>query len=125
VSCQGFNFCGAVLVKQHGDVEIWRVIVVYGSPYEETKVDCIQELHQVMESWKGPTLLGGGDFNLIGTQEEKNNGIVNFTHASIFNDWIKKWGLMEINDPSRLYTWSNNQDNPIMAKIDRILVSVN
>jgi hypothetical protein len=103
VSCQGFNFCGAVLVKQHGDVEIWRVIVVYGSPYEETKVDCIQELHQ----------------------EEKNNGIVNFTHASIFNDWIKKWGLMEINDPSRLYTWSNNQDNPIMAKIDRILVSVN
>jgi hypothetical protein len=59
VSWQGFNFCGAALVRQHGDVEMWRVIVVYGSPYEETKVDCILELHQVMESGKGPTLLGG------------------------------------------------------------------
>jgi hypothetical protein len=34
-----------------------------------------------MESWKGPTLLG--DFNLIRTQEEKNNGVVNFTHAGL------------------------------------------
>jgi hypothetical protein len=76
----------------------------------------------VMESWKGPTLLR--DFNLIRTQEEKNNGVVNFTHAGLFNDWIEKWGLMEISDPSRLFTRSNNQDNPIMAKIDRILVSV-
>jgi hypothetical protein len=28
VSWQGFNLCGAGLVRQHGDVELWRVIVV-------------------------------------------------------------------------------------------------
>jgi hypothetical protein len=76
-----------------------------------------------MESWKGPTLLVG-DFNLVRTQEEKSNGVVNFAHANLFNVWIEKWGLMKISDPNRVFTWSNNQDNLIMAKIDRIFVSV-
>jgi hypothetical protein len=31
---------------------------------------------------------------------------------------------MEIKDPSRAFTWSNNQVNPIMATLDRVLVSV-
>jgi hypothetical protein len=29
---------------------------------------------------------------------------------------------MEISDPSRSYSWTNNQEKPIMAKLDRILV---
>jgi hypothetical protein len=33
-------------------------------------------------------------------------------------------GLIEIKDPSRCYSWSNNQDKPIMAVLDRVLVSV-
>jgi hypothetical protein len=41
-----------------------------------------------------------------------------------FNDWINKWGLIEIKDPSTSFTWSNNQENPIMAKLDRVLVPV-
>jgi hypothetical protein len=31
---------------------------------------------------------------------------------------------MEIKDPSRTCSWSNNQSCPIMAKLDRILVSI-
>jgi hypothetical protein len=31
---------------------------------------------------------------------------------------------MEIKDPLRSFSWSNNQENPILAKLDRILASV-
>jgi hypothetical protein len=34
--------------------------VVYGSPYEESKGEFINELHLVMDGWQGSTLLGGG-----------------------------------------------------------------
>jgi hypothetical protein len=40
-----------------------------------------------------------------------------------FNDWIDRWGLIELNPNNRLYTWTNNQDPPIMARLDRIFVS--
>jgi hypothetical protein len=32
--------------------------------------------------------------------------------------------LIEIKDPTRTFSWSNNQANPIMAKLNRILASV-
>jgi hypothetical protein len=67
---------------------------------------------------------GGGDFNLVRIQEGKSNGLVNFRHAEAFNDLINRWGLMEIKDPTRTFSWSNNQSTPILAKLDRVLASV-
>jgi hypothetical protein len=29
----------------------------------------------------------------------------------IFNDWINKFNLMELKNPSRQFSWANNQDN--------------
>jgi hypothetical protein len=63
----------------------------------------------------------GGDFNLVRSQREKNNGVVNFNHTSKFNDWISLWGLIEIKDPSSFYSWSNNQASPVMTTLDKIL----
>jgi hypothetical protein len=85
------------------DKLVWKLIVVYGSPYDEPKSEFINELHLVMGEGNDPILLGG-DFNLVRSQGEKSNGVVNFNHTSLFNEWIEKWGLMEIVDPSRLYT---------------------
>jgi hypothetical protein len=65
----------------------------------------------------------GGDFNLVRCQGGSNRSI-NFNHASLFNDWIDKWGLIDLKDPYRNYTWSNNQKSPIMARLDTVLVSV-
>jgi hypothetical protein len=65
-----------------------------------------------------------GDFNLIRNQKEKSNSNINFSHSMAFNDWINKWDLIEYSDPHRVFTWSNNQTNPIMAKLDRMLASV-
>jgi hypothetical protein len=50
--------------------------------------------------------------------------VINLTHVNAFNDWIHSWGQIELNDPTRTYSWSNNQSNPILAKLDRVLVSV-
>jgi hypothetical protein len=56
----------------------------------------------------------GGDFNQVRSQKEKSNGIVNFTHTSAFNDLIHRWDLIDIKDPSRAYSWTNNQECPII-----------
>jgi hypothetical protein len=52
------------MIKNKIDNFCWRLIVVYGSRYEETKLEFIEEMDQVMAKWEGPTLLGG-DFNLV------------------------------------------------------------
>jgi hypothetical protein len=36
----------------------WKLVVVYGSPYEDGKVEFINELHLVMAAWKGPVMIG-------------------------------------------------------------------
>jgi endonuclease/exonuclease/phosphatase family metal-dependent hydrolase len=65
-----------------------------------------------------------GDFNLVRSQKEKSNGLINFKIVDVFNEWIDKWGLIDIKDPTRPFTWSNNQEHPILATLDRVLVSV-
>jgi hypothetical protein len=80
-----FQYCGIATVMNTSDKFVWRVIVVYRSPYEETKVEFVEELHRVMSMWVGPTLVGG-DFNLVRNQNEKSNGSVNFRHVELFNN---------------------------------------
>jgi hypothetical protein len=62
--------------------------------------------------------------SLSETKKKKANGVINFNHVSAFNDWVNKWGLIEINDPTRSFSWSNHQDKPIMAKLDRVFASI-
>jgi hypothetical protein len=74
-----------VVLKNQTDKFVWRLVVVYGSPYEETKIDFVNEMHLVMGQWQGPTLMLG-DFNLVRSCKEKSNGAINFSHANMFND---------------------------------------
>lgn len=100
----------------------WKLVVIYGSPYEEGKQDFLDELNQVMSSWQGPTILGG-DFNLVRYGSDKNNSNLNHRWADAFNTWINRWGLLELNPNNRKFTWTNNQENPVMAKIDIIFIT--
>jgi hypothetical protein len=86
----------------------WRLCVVYGSPYEEGKTDFIDELHVVLAGWQNPTLIGG-DFNLSRFTTDKSNGRINKKWAGYFNDWVNKWGFLEINPANRRFNWANNQ----------------
>ena len=118
------QFCISAYIQNTCDNFSWRLVTVYGSAYKEGKQEFIDELHEVMNDWDGPTLIGG-DFNLVRHISEKNNGNINFHWSYSFNDWINRWGLIEFKNPSRTYTWTNNQEQPIMAVLDRILASTN
>lgn len=100
----------------------WRVVVVYGSPYEEGRLEFISELHQLFINCKVPTLIGG-DFNLVRYQKDKSNGIVDFKWCEKFNEWINIWNLLGIHLSGRQSTWANNQENTILSKIDRVFCS--
>ena len=76
-----------------------------------------------MDNWPGPTMKGG-DFNLVCNQYEKNNSLINQHWTCCFNDWINSCGLMEYKNPGRSYTWTNNQEQPIMAAIDRVFGTI-
>lgn len=54
---------------------------------------------------------------------DKSNGIFSHKWADSFNSWISKWALIELNPSNRRFTWTNNQDPPILSKIDRIFVT--
>jgi hypothetical protein len=64
--------------------------------------------------------LSWGDFNLVRFQWKKSTGNINFTHSTAFKEWINEWGLIEIKDPSRCFTWSNNQKCHVMVILDRV-----
>jgi hypothetical protein len=69
----------------------WRLVIIYGSPYEEGKVEFIDELHLVLSNWQGPTLVGG-DFNLSRFSSHKSNGRIILKWVDCFNDWVNRWG---------------------------------
>ncbi|XP_073355615.1 uncharacterized protein [Aegilops tauschii subsp. strangulata] len=96
-----------------------RITTFYGTAYEEDKDDFLSELHSLFLDWPGSAIIGG-DFNLVSSIDDKNNGNINFRWADKFNVWVDMWSLLEINMSGRLYTWGNNQENLSMDKIDRI-----
>jgi hypothetical protein len=100
----------------------WKFIAVYGPGYEEHKHDFLDELESVMISWQGPILIRG-DFNLVRFISDKSNGVINHRWEDSFNNLIDKWGLIELSANNKKFTWTNNQDSPIFAKIDRIFVT--
>jgi hypothetical protein len=63
------------------------------------------------------------DFNLIRESCEKSSGNINQHWADLFNDWINKFHLIKIKNVGRRFTWANNQDNLILATLDRVFVS--
>ena len=109
-------------IRNNCDSFSWRLITVYGAAYDEHKQDFLDELNNIMDSWDGPTLLGG-DFNLIRSSSDKNNDNINYHWSDSFNEWINHWSLMEIKNPTRAYTWTNNQEQPIMALLDRVFTA--
>jgi hypothetical protein len=49
--------------------------------------------------------------------------LINSHHTHLFNDWINKWHLVEFKPSNRAFTWANNQDNLIIAALDKMFAS--
>ena len=122
IGWQANKFNVSMVVRNTSDNFVWKLVVVYGSAYEEGKQEFIDELGTIFDNWDGPVMVGW-DFNIVRFQSEKNNGMINHQWSDAFNDWINKWSMIELKNPSRSYTWVNNQDCPIMAALDIVLVN--
>ena len=57
-----------VLIKNKSDSNIWRYISVYGTAYDEYKLDFINELHNVMASWVSPTAIWRSEERRVGKE---------------------------------------------------------
>jgi hypothetical protein len=55
------------VVRNSVDKCVWRLVTICGSPYEESKLEFLAELDEVLANWQGPTLVRG-DFNLVRNQ---------------------------------------------------------
>jgi hypothetical protein len=72
VSWELSQYCATTIVKNLEDDFTWRLVVVYGSPYEELKEHCMAGLDEVLGRWQGATLIrGGGDLIWLGTKEKR------------------------------------------------------
>jgi hypothetical protein len=90
--------------------------VVYGSAHEEFKNEFLVELSSFCHEVDAPYIIGG-DFNIIRHCGEKNKCTPLSRYSDVFNSIIHTLGLREIHMAGGLYTWSNKQKFPTMAKI--------
>ena len=97
-----------------------QITVVYGPQGDAAKLQFLQELKNIPppEHNRGLIL---GDFNLIYQAEDKNNSNLNRCLMGAFRATIDHLRLKEIKLNGRRFTWSNQQDNPTLTRIDRLL----
>ena len=68
-------------------------------------------------------MLIGGDFNILRFSEDKNKAFCPNKLTDMFNLIINSYALREVTLNGGLYTWSNNQENPTLEKLDRFLMN--
>ena len=64
-----------------------------------------------------------GDFNLLASEGDKNNGNVNRRLINKFRQTIDVLELREVYQFRRRYTWSSEQEQPTLTKIDKVLIN--
>jgi endonuclease/exonuclease/phosphatase family metal-dependent hydrolase len=64
-----------------------------------------------------------GDFNMIRRARGKNKGSINRRVMRQFNITINELHLLELDLTDRAFTWSNEQADPTMTRIDRFFAT--
>ena len=87
-----------------------------------TKNEFLVELAHFCSKNNQPYLIGG-DFNIIRFSSDKNKPSVVHKHTYLFNNIISIYELLDIHLVGGKYIWSNNQENPTLERLDRVLIS--
>ncbi|WOL20682.1 hypothetical protein Cni_G29487 [Canna indica] len=95
---------------------------VYGPPNRTRRVSFLQELRQIFISNHGP-ILAVGHFNITLHSGERLNYVGNAVDSRRFSKLIANTGLVDFLISGNLYSWTNNQQPPALAKLDRILIN--
>lgn len=100
----------------------WNFLNVYGAAQLEHKNEFLAELAHFCCKNNQPHLIGG-DFNIIRFSSDKNKPSGVHKHTDLFNIIISTYELLDMHLVGGKYTWSNNQENPTLERLDRILIS--
>jgi endonuclease/exonuclease/phosphatase family metal-dependent hydrolase len=87
------------------------------------KIMFLDELRIIKDACPGPWMVAG-DFNLIYRASDKNNSNINRAMLGCFRRLIDDLALKEIPLHGRKFTWSNQQDEPVLVKLDHVFCSV-
>lgn len=94
----------------------------YGPCSHADKPTFLDELMMLSSMISGPWLLLG-EFNLVRLPFEKSSANFDAVEAAWFDSTINSMALQELPLLDRWFTWSNHQEHPILAKLDRFMVS--
>jgi hypothetical protein len=88
----------------------------------EDKENFFQSLSEIYDNLDIPAIIGGY-FIILRFDNEKNKkvGVNSFYHD--FNIIISDCALRDLILSREQYTWSNNQANPTLEKLDKILIN--
>ena len=100
----------------------WWVTVVYGPQCNQAKIQFLEELRGIRQSYPGMWLICG-DFNLVYKAEDKKNGRLHRRMMGRFRRLINDLELQDLCLQGRLFTWSSERDSPTLERLDRVLVS--
>ncbi|CAN6249384.1 unnamed protein product [Urochloa humidicola] len=98
------------------------LVTVYGPAHDEQKEEFLTELANICASRRAPMLIGG-DFNILRFSTEKNKKFIVNKYTDLFNSVINSFNLRDLALNGGKFTWSNNQADPTLEKLDRILMS--
>lgn len=95
---------------------------VYGPSDHSYTSAFLDELRDLAPLVSGAWLLAG-DFNLIRDPSEKNNDNFDASRANAFNLAIHDMTLLELPLLDRSFTWSNQREYPVLARLDRAFLN--
>ncbi|OAY65254.1 hypothetical protein ACMD2_16588 [Ananas comosus] len=95
---------------------------VYGPPTWEGKEEFCSELLSLCSSCPSEWVICG-DFNFTKSQSERKGKPWSSKAMTMFSDLINKLAVMDLPLSNQNFTWSNMQQRPTLAKLDRFLIS--
>jgi hypothetical protein len=102
----------------------WSILNVYGAPHDEGKDKFPPELATFCSRIRVPYIVGG-DFNIVRFPSDKNRNFHPNGYTDTLNAVIHVNELRELDISGGKFTWSNNQVNSTLEKLDMLLMSRN
>jgi exonuclease III len=117
-----YDFAISVEVFDKSTSKKVRLVTVYGPAHDDKKDQFLIELSNICAQNDLPLVLGG-DFNILRSSDEKNKAFQANRFIDMFNWIINSYELREILLNGGKYTWSNNQADPRLERLDRLLMN--
>lgn len=95
---------------------------VYGPVSTANIKDFWGELKELRDRWRGPWVMGGDSNVFRFTNERRPRGRITQSMRD-FDDFVCEKGLRDSPLCNAKFTWTNRQENPILCKWDKFLVS--